>query len=412
MPQFLDLEDLLQETEKKKFLDLEDLPQDEVAPQDMGANQDLINFTNQTNRVIPQIARNPQTFGADALPFRDKARYVADQWLQNELPTTPVIENGIPIGRLPTQPAKKFLDLEDLPEDIPAKPQPAKTPYYTGQEVVQGFQANPTWMNGLRRQPVQPQAPTGGVLDLDTMPSIGKIYFGEQAPRVPSTETPERSPLKTGFQNRVEPIVGGNLIKPAPTPDEQQPAYTMLNPKPEDVSGEQKIQAGSGKENWFWPEYKYATAPGFVETPLETFHKALDIPMTVLTNWTGGGALNADKLLFYGISKVAPSLTGGETSLTEAMDRLDPYQKGSVVKAMGELARFAGEIQSTSTVIKGIKGAISPTGTEIVKWTPQMFPPKELALYEKLIQKTADKLPSWALSGAESGFIDSLTVPL
>lgn len=130
------------------------------------------------------------------------------------------------------------------------------------------------------------------------------------------------------------------------------------------------------------PKYGRWTKP----TRLDYLHKAIDLPLDVLTKLASGATFGADKLTWYILQKIHPDPTG--KTLEETMEELSPYEKSGFQSMAGEVAEFIGQIRSAQKVLK-LAGLKSPEG-------------------KRLIDKIARKVPAWMGSGAVDALVEGI----
>ncbi len=131
------------------------------------------------------------------------------------------------------------------------------------------------------------------------------------------------------------------------------------------------------------PRYGRWTKP----TRQDYLHRAIGVPVNIITKLSSGRALGADKLLWYIISKIRPDLV--DRPLEDQINQLNPIEQSGLNELSGGIAEFIGQIQSATQVLRGF-GLKSPIG-------------------KRFIDRVAGKAPPWMASGAVEAIVEGIT---
>ena len=199
--------------------------------------------------------------------------------------------------------------------------------------------------------------------------------FGDTT--LPAIDIPEIADPSAPPEGFVPTIPKDVKIIPEQFPKEQFP-HGVLVPAPEKTFWQKTKGFFVGE-----PKYGRWTEP----TRQDYLHRAIGIPVNIITKLSGARALGADKLLWYTISKIRPDLA--DRPLEEQINELNPIEQSGLNKLSGDIAEFIGQIQS-ATKLLGAIGLKSPTGT-------------------RFIDRVASKAPPWMTSGAIEAIVEGVT---
>ncbi|KKM91006.1 hypothetical protein LCGC14_1232870, partial [marine sediment metagenome] len=197
---------------------------------------------------------------------------------------------------------------------------------------------------------------------------------------VPTVADPQDVPVATN--NRLSGLLGEE-------PD------TGIKVLPEQFSKE-KFPHGvlvAAPEKTFWqkakgffvgePRYGRWTKP----QRLDYLHRAIGVPVSILTKYSSGRTFGADKLTWYVLSKIRPDLAN--KPLEEQIRELNPIEQSGFNRRLGDVAEFIGQVQSATKALGGL-GLKTRTGT-------------------KFVDRVANKAPPWMSSGAIEAIVEGIT---
>lgn len=166
-------------------------------------------------------------------------------------------------------------------------------------------------------------------------------------------------------------------IIPEQFPKEQFP-HGVLVPAPEKTFWQKAKGFFVGE-----PQYGRWTEP----TRQDYLHRAIGVPINIITKFSSGRTFGADKLLWYTISKIRPDLA--DRPLEDQINELNPIEQSTLSELSGDIAEFIGQIQSATKLLKGF-GLKSPQG-------------------RRFIDRLASKAPPWMTSGAIEAVVEGVT---
>ena len=219
-----------------------------------------------------------------------------------------------------------------------------------------------------------------GLLEAEKPNRLAGLIVEEEPARfdVPAVSDPQDVPVS----NRLSGLLGKELD-------------TGIKVLPEQFSKE-KFPHGvlvAAPEKTFWqktkgffvgePRYGRWTKP----TRLDYLHRAIGVPVSILTKYSSGRTFGADKLLWYVLSKIRPDLAN--KPLEEQMRELNPIEQSGFNRRAGDVAEFIGQIQSATKALGGL-GLKTRPGT-------------------KFVDRVANKAPPWMSSGAIEAIVDGIT---
>lgn len=183
----------------------------------------------------------------------------------------------------------------------------------------------------------------------------------------------------------------GNRPQFKTTPRDIRAPYHSLEERPQTIGVHPPPTTGEKIKRFFVSEPKYGrwTKP----QRLDYLHRVLDVPLSILTKFASGRAFGADELSWYALSKIRPDLA--DKPLEEQMAELSPYEKSGFQKMAGGLAKFIGQIQSASRLLKTL-GFKPPKGKKVVDVIKRTVPPWMTsgavdALVEGIVQEEGAK---------------------